>query len=109
LLRDPEGLSDGWDIANWGRETWKSAKKWTKRGLCAFNAYQCGKVVVEKLQLNQQETFSFTQDELEHPTPESNRRLKYCLGNDENCKKALEDCPELLFKAVNPINPPKPF
>jgi RHS repeat-associated protein len=86
---DPSGL--GWrDWPIWDHVPgvhWMNCKIW---------AYYCAKAVQEKkleYLAHPETSYSYTNDELEHPDPSDEHRVyKKCVANDENCKKWLDEC-----------------
>ena len=96
---DPSGL----DWYDW----WKKGRKWGDRSKCFISYYACLSQLAETRQSLDQMTddaVTNTSDAMGSQGGYSNQRLKCGLSQDENCKKALEQCIKLGL--TNPFPPP---
>lgn len=96
---DPSGL----DWYDW----WKKGRRWGDRSKCFIFYYACLSHLAETRQSLDQMTddaVTNTSDAMGSQGGLSNQRLKCGLSQDENCKKALENCIKLGL--TNPFPPP---
>jgi RHS repeat-associated protein len=79
---------------------WIPGVSWVK---CKTWGYYCLKTVREKRleELAHSSTGTYTNDELANPQDEGARLIKRCAGNDNNCKRWLNECGDDILGPLN--------